>query len=299
MAHHAPTFRGPRSSSWLALALAIATAVTAAPGCGGGGNDALVPAHSTSFAPVRGVGDNGAAVSKLHWLRRVNGGQPIPLGSDPSVSIQFSDSDVTAEDDVITSTVNGTVLQNGATVGHESVQGVQHLSPGSSPATVSEEDDSISVTISMAGVQVSENQMLKYVYTPPLSAFDRDDLDSMPVGTTGSLASQASVTGSATTTATGQSPQTQTLSETIPISATWTLTNTLATFQVLGQDYANVVVIQMTSSATSSTTGTTAVVDGTFWFAKGIGLIRSEESGTSLNVAGPLTEELVSTNLVP
>jgi len=107
------------------------------------------------------------------------------------------------------------------------------------------------------------------------------------------------VTGSSTTTATGQNPQTQTVSETIPVSATWTLTDTLATFQVLGQDYANVVVIQMTSSATSSTTGTTAVVDGTFWFAKGIGMIRSEESGTSLDVAGPLTEELVSTNLIP
>jgi len=170
-----PTFRGPRSSSWLALAIAVA----AASGCGG--NDALVPAHSTSFAPVRGVGDNGAAVSKLHWLRRINGGQPIPLGSDPSVAIQFSDSDVTAEDDVITSTVSGALLQNGATVGHESAQGVQHLSPGSSPATVSEEDDSTTVTVSIAGVQASENQMLKYVYTPPLLGFDRDDLDSMPV----------------------------------------------------------------------------------------------------------------------
>ena len=295
MAHQAATSRGPRSPSWLALA--IATSVTAAPGCGG--NDALVPAHSTSFAPVRGVGDNGAAVSKLHWLRRVNGGQPLPLASDPSVSIQFSDSDVTAEDDVISSTVNGTVLQNGATVGHESANGVQHLSPGSSPATVSEEDDSTTVTISMAGNRVSQQQMLKYVYTPPVSAFDRDDLDSMPVGTTGSFAGQAIVTGSATTTATGQSSQTQTLSESIPISATWTLTDTLATFQVLGQDYANVVVIQMTSSATSSTTGTTAVVDGTLWFAKGIGMIRSEQSGTSLGVAGPLIEELVSTNLVP
>jgi hypothetical protein len=75
----------------------------------------------------------------------------------------------------------------------------------------------------------------------------------------------------------------------------WTLTNTLATFQVLGQDYANLVVIQMTSS----TTGTTAVVDGTLWFAKGIGMIRSEQSGTSLGVAGRLIEELVSTNLIP
>jgi hypothetical protein len=43
----------------------------------------------------------------------------------------------------------------------------------------------------------------------------------------------------------------------------------------------------------------TAQIVGTLWLAKGIGMIRSEESGTSLDVAGPLTEELVSTNLVP
>jgi hypothetical protein len=58
-------------------------------------------------------------------------------------------------------------------------------------------------------------------------------------------------------------------------------------------------VFTLTISATSSTTGTTAVVDGTLWFAKGIGMIRSEQSGTSLGVAGPLIEELVSTNLIP
>jgi hypothetical protein len=60
-----------------------------------------------------------------------------------------------------------------------------------------------------------------------------------------------------------------------------------------------VVVIQTASTATSSTTGMTAQIVGTLWLAKGIGMIRSEESGTSLDVAGPLTEELVSTNLVP
>jgi hypothetical protein len=292
-------FRGPCASSWLALAIATAIAAGgAAPGCGGG-SDPLVPAHSTSFSPVRGVGDNGAAVSKLHWLRRVNGGQPLPVGSDPSISIQFRDTDVTAENDLITSTVDGTVFQNGATIGHESVRGVQHLSPGSSPATVSEEDDNTTVTLSLSGVQMSENQALKYVYTPPLTSFDQSDLDSMPAGTSGSFTSQALVTGSATLTASGQSPQTQTLSQTIPVSTTWTITDQLPTFQVLGQDYANVVVIQTASTATSSTTGMTAQIVGTLWLAKGIGMIRSEESGTSLDVAGPLTEELVSTNLVP
>ena len=283
------------------LLLGITTVVVVGAGAGGcGGSDPLVPAHSTSFAPVRGVGNNGAAVSRLHWLRRVNGGQPIPLASLPSFSIQFSDADVTAENDEVTTTVDGTVFQNDVVkIGHESVRGVQHLSPGSSPATVNEEDDSITATISLSGVQMGENDALKYIYTPPLSIFDRDDLDSMPVGTTGSSTSQAAVTGSQTATATGQSPQTQTLSETIPISSTWSIADKVATFQVLGQDYANVVVIQMTTSATSSTTGTTSTADSTLWFAKGIGMIRSEQTGTSLDVTGPVTMELVSTNLVP
>ena len=55
----------------------------------------------------------------------------------------------------------------------------------------------------------------------------------------------------------------------------------------------------MASSATSSSTGMTAEVDSKIWLAKGIGAIRSEQSGASLDVAGTLTMELVSTNLVP
>jgi hypothetical protein len=34
------------------------------------------------------------------------------------------------------------------------------------------------------------------------------------------------------------------------------------------------------------------------WLAKGIGTIRSEQTGDSLAVVGPLTAELLSTNLV-
>lgn len=297
MGYSGPKLCPPRVASHLLLAIATSLAA-GAPGCGGG-SDPLVPAHSASFAPVRAVGDDGAPVSKLHWVRRANGGQPIPSASDPTFSIQFSDTDTTVENDVVTGTVNGAILQSGTAVGHESVQTRQHLSSGSSPATVGEEDDSLAVAVTLSGVQMTENQALKYVYTPPISIFDNDDLDSMALGTAGSLTSQAVVSGSVTATATGQSPDTETVSETVPLSMTWTITDKLATFQVLGQDYANVVVIQLTSSATSSVTGMTAEVNGTSWLAKGIGMIRSEQSGTNLDVAGPLTLELVSTNLVP
>ncbi len=296
MAHHAPKRCPPRFASHLVLAI-ITSLAAGALGCGG--SDPLVPAHSASFSPVRGVGDNGAAVSRLHWLRRVNGGQPIVAMSDPSISIQFSDSDMTAENDLVTTAVDGTVFVNGAAVGHESARSVDHLSPGSSPATVGEEDDTLTVSLTMSGVQMSENQMLKYLYTPPLSNFDRDDLDSMPVGTAGSFTSQAVVSGSVMATETGQSPETEMVSETIPISANWSIVDKLSTFQVLGQDYANVVVIQTTSSATDPTTGMTAEIDTKSWFAKGIGLIRTEQSGASLDVDGTLVLELVSTNLVP
>jgi len=296
MGYSGPKLCPPRVASHLLLAI-IASLAAGAPGCGG--SDPLVPAHSASFDPVRAVGDNGAPVSKLHWVRRINGGQPIAAMSDPSVSIQFSDSDVTAEDDVVTSTVDGTVFVNGAAVGHESARSIDHVSPGSSPATVGEEDDTFTVSVTMSGVQMTENQMLKYLYTPPLSNFDRDDLDSMPVGTAGSFTSQAVVSGSVTATETGQSPDTETVSETIPILANWTIADKLSTFQVLGQDYANVVVILTTSSATNSTTGMTAEIDTKSWFAKGIGPIRTEQSGASLDVAETLILELVSTNLVP
>lgn len=298
MERHAAKLWPPGSSSKVLLALTICFAALAgAPGCGG--SDPLVPAHSASFSPVRGVGDNGAPVNKIQWIRRANGGQPIPSASDPGLTIQFSDTETTVENDVVTGIVNGTIQQDGAAIGHESVRTLQHLTPGASPATVGEEDDRTTVTVSQSGLQMTQDQSLKDVYTPPLSIFDNDDLDSMPVGTAGSFTSQAVVTGAVSATATGQPPQMQTVSEFFSLSVTWTIMDKLATFQVLGQDYANVVVLQLTSSGTNTSTGTTSTVSGTSWYAKGIGLIRSEQTGTNLDVAGKLILELVSTNLVP
>jgi hypothetical protein len=285
---------------WLRLALAGAVLAVAAgaPGCGG--SDPLAPAHSASFYPVRGTADNGGPAARLHWVQRINGGQPIASTSVLGSAVQFGDSDVTAQDDIITSVIDGSLLNNGVSIGHESIRSDQHLVPGSSPATVGEQDTNLTVSVSEGGMQVSEHDMLKYSYTPPLPTFfDRDDLDSTPVGTTGSADSEAVVTGTTTVTVTGQGTQTQTVSQTVPSSATWTLMDMLATFNVLGHDYADVVVAQVVSSATASTGGPSVQITSKLWLAKGSETIRSEQTGDSLAVEGPLTAELVTTNLVP
>jgi hypothetical protein len=287
-----------RTPTWLALATS-AVIFAGTQGCGG--NDPLAPAHSTSFFPVRGTSDSGAAAGTLHWVYRINGGQPLAAGTAVAgATIQFSDEDITAQDGAVIKTSLQATLAGSNTSGHESVDETDQLTPGSSPATISARDVHIALSASGGGMQLTEALMFHYLITPAQATFfDRDDLDSLAAGFTESQDTQLAVTGSVTATVTSAGTQSQTVSMTIPSSTSWVLVDKLPTFQVLGHDYANVVEVQTTTTAVDPTTGASQQGNANIWLAKGIGTIREEQTGSVFDTSGPITTELVTTNLVP
>jgi hypothetical protein len=295
------SFRFTGLGTYFSLGL---SAIVLAGGQGCGGSTPLQPAHSSSFYPVRGTTDNGASAGAINWVYRINGGQAVALSPPSAGAIQFSDEDVTARDgsDITTSLQATVTASDGSnSSGHESLDQTDHLTPGSSPATVSERDVNIVVSIAGSGNQISDTEMLRYTFTPtPLPTyFDRDDLDALALGFSESQATQSAFTGTVTTTATGSPSQTQTASMTIPTSISWTLTDKLTTFGVLGHDYANVVEVQTTTVVTDPTTGMMQQGTANIWLAKGIGMIREDQSGSAFASTGAVTSELVSTSLVP
>ena len=81
------------------------------------------------------------------------------------------------------------------------------------------------------------------------------------------------------------------------LTQSWTLREQLPTFQVLGQDYANVVVVESATIAEPANEAPTQDA-ATFWLAKGIGLIRGEDVVTQSSGTQTTLLELVETNLV-
>ena len=279
---------------WLApLAIAV---TAAAPGCGG--NDPLQPAHSGSFFPVRGTTDMGADTT-IKWTYRINGGQPVALAADAGISIRFSDETVTAQGgSTITTSLSGTVIATGVS-GGESFTETDHLT-ADSPATVSERDADIRLQIAEGSTSVSETEMLRYAFgtTPLPTFFDRDDLDTLALGFSESRDSTAAVTGTITASGAGAPAQSQTVTTTLSESQSWTLADKLATFDVLGTTYMNVVKVQRTTTVTDASSGTNQQGTSTLWLAKGIGMIREEDNASSVTGTDTLVSELVSTNLV-
>lgn len=287
-----------RKSTLFTLVLS-AVACASAQGCGGGAP--LQPAHSSSFFPVRGTADNGAAAGTLHWVYRLNGGQPVTTASPSSATIHFGDENITAQDGLtITQSLDADLTATGVS-GHESVDETDHITPDSSPATISEKDINIAIAASNNGVSETEALMFHYTYgaTPLSTFFDRDDLDTLPPGSSGSQDLQIMLNGTVTATVTGSGTQSQSTSMTLPTSLSWSLVDQLATFQVLGHDYANVVEVQTTTLVTDPSTGVPEQGTANIWLAKGIGMIREEQDGTAFDVTGPIASELVSTNLTP
>ncbi|HXU06784.1 MAG TPA: hypothetical protein VN903_37785 [Polyangia bacterium] len=107
-------------------------------GSGCDGDDApLMPAHSSSFLPVRGTADSGGPADRLQWVYRVNSGAPAPVAAIPGVTLRFSDEVITASGTTYTFAVNGTYASDSSVglSGTQSLRGTDHLS-ADSPATV-------------------------------------------------------------------------------------------------------------------------------------------------------------------
>jgi len=270
-------------------------------GCDGGSQTPLMPAHSSSFFPVRGLAGDGGPAGDLRWDYRVNGGAATPLPSTPALTVRYDSDLVRISGTTMETSLKGpigTADSSASVAGTTSVVSIDHLS-SNSPATILERDVNSISTLGVSGMFTTTRTMYMYVFdaTPEPTFFDRTDLDTLSPGFTESGTVQPTVNVTATVTdSAGTRSESQT--QTLLLMLSWTLDDVLATFQVLGNDYANVVQVHQVNTSQDLASGTSATAMTTGWLAKGIGLIRSE---TTLD--GPLglqtdVLELVNTNLI-
>ena len=271
-------------------------------GMGCDGDDSPpAPAHSSSFFPVRGTADGGGPAGELQWVYRVNGGAVTPLVSSPPLTVRSADEVIRISETTMTSVLKGTLGSSDPATrisGTTSWQSTDHLS-SDSPARILAREVNSNGTATAEGMSLSTRAMYRYAFatTPQPIFFDRTDLDTLAPGYSETATIQATVDATATVT---DSAGTRTASETqsLMMELSWTLDAGLATFQVLGKDYANVVQVHQVNTSTDLTSGTTATAMTTAWLAKGIGFIRTETTLTGPSEVQDDLLELVSTNLV-
>jgi hypothetical protein len=269
------------------------------PGCGSS-SGSVSPAHSASFFPVRGTADGGGPAKVLEWLYRINGAKAVAYSATPGSSIQYADDSVVIMDGaVLTRSIEGLLSStSGGPTGSVASTITDHLS-GDAPAIMVERDIYARATLNLAGPASSSYVAIVYEFgaTPMATFFDRDDLDLLAIGFSETQQATGTATGSVSA-ITGTSTQTEPVSATVMITQSWTLSEQLPTFQVLGRDYANVVKIDSVTSVVESTAGMMVETSSTTWLAKGIGLIRGEETIAQSGGTDTVASELLDTNLV-
>jgi hypothetical protein len=286
-----------------AAATGVGVVLLLAGGCGSGAPPQ--PAHSPSFFPVRGTADSGIAVDTLHWNYRINRGELVALGSLPNLGVRYSDQAVSIFNTTLRRLLNGTVS---ALDGSNTVSGmvlsstVDQLDRGT-PASILKREVSTNTSLTIGSDMSMTNLALEYGFGTPLSTlFDREDLDQLEVGlTTSGITASASVTGNVKVTNTsGGEPVTseQRVVDTVTLTLSWTLAEVLPTFVVLGRTYTNVVrVTTTTSAAATSDANSTTQTESMIWLAKGVGVIRQEDTVQQTTGANQTLAELIDTNL--
>jgi hypothetical protein len=269
-------------------------------GCGGRALDPSASAKSDSFFPTSATKASGEAPSELWWRYSINGGAPVPITSDSlSGTMQFSD--------------EVTVLSNGGTSEHSSLSATARLTDGLQviASSVSEEMDMTlmagppSAIISQTTHQeqqlsapgVAAHISLRGIAKPtmPITNFaDRPDLDQLPIGHVDELTTRIVSTTSGSASANGRTNTNMTTSN-VDMHRVWTIVDQLPSLTVRGKTYERVVKIEEREDDTNVDTFEVTSDMVTRYFAVGIGLIKAE--GSSDPFAGPVTIELVDTNL--
>jgi hypothetical protein len=256
---------------------------------------ALPPSvHSASFFPVQGVLDNGQPAGELLWDYRVDHGQPHVDGTNPNLTFTFQDEIQTVEQSTLKQTVTAAV--SGSATGTTSDVFTEQIDPATSGVMSTTNDSSATLDTGSATVD------LAYTWTPPLPGyFDRNDLDTLAIGTSDS----STVTPAITDTVTNASG-TQNITGTGSVTSSWSLVDKLPSYAVLGVTYTDVVKVQQTvvanlqlTSSTGQSGSSTATTTTTSWLARGIGVIYAESTTQQQNGTDNTVLELVATNLVP
>ncbi len=268
-------------------------------GCGG--DPGLPPpAISDSYYPITGTLGSGGPAPSLAWKYRINGAKELMV--IPGITARYDDEEIRVLDGgtrrLATSGGNVTMTEDATTIVTRVTSRIEdHITPGP-PRTIDERRIDQRTTHVVAKVLVAKATLMATArYSMPISVYlDRSDLAQLDIGHTETLRATATVTGSRTEQAGGMD-MTQPISGTIDLSATWTVIEKLATAEVLGRSYADVVKVREQSMAIGNSL-LQPRSDTTLWLARGVGPIRIEQTVKSL-LTETMAAELLETNLVP
>lgn len=296
---------------WFA-AIGAALLAALAAGCNGssgGGGGPAGPGGLESWSPflVAGVSGQPEAVT---WTYLVNGGEPLSVDQQGvSATITFP-SPMTVRYDPLTHErttempfrfsgtypdVPGTVTGDGTATVVESISvsdGVTHVDRQTARAEL----DAAWLLVS---VDAQADSAL--VYDTPLDWFpDRADLGDLPVGFVHAPADDVSgnLSGTAKASVTGFPAQEIPFDHDVSAPQRWEVVDRLASLEVGGKTWSDVVVVDLTTTLPDLTdpgAAATAPASVRMWFAKGIGLIKA--TGVLSLYESPIDVEIVSTSL--
>jgi hypothetical protein len=283
--------------SGVSLAL-IATCVVA---CGGGGSGEMPPSvMSGSFSPTSGTTASGAPGTEVWWKHRLNGGAatPVTVNGVPG-TMQLGDrlTQITSggTSRVITFDLTLRVQDPAGTVtSHSTNEADDTLMAGPPDALVSERIlQNQQISGQGNSLQLALNEMIM-PGMPLIDRGDRTDLDQLPVGHTDEQMVRTMVSVTATATRGGTS-NSNTMMGAEDDHSVWTVMEQIPSMTVLGHTYERVVKMVVTTDSTDTSTQMVTSSTQTLWLAARIGAIRSEQTNPFL--PGPLTAELIDTNL--
>jgi hypothetical protein len=257
---------------------------------------------TASFSPTGGTTASGGAASEVWWKHRLNGGVGMPIVSNgiPG-TITYGDRLTRVinggTERVVTFNLSLTLSDaGGSATSHATNELDDSLMVGPPSAVVSEtwhQDQQVS------GPGLSEHvsiQAMEALATPLVDFGDRTDLDQLPVGHVEEATVRVTTNASATASAPGVAPQTNTKTSISDEHVVWTVMAQLASMTVLGNTYQRVVEVQTQTDTTDTTTLMTTSQTETDWLAAGIGLIKVQKTADNFLPSGA-TAELIDTNL--
>jgi hypothetical protein len=272
-------------------------------GCGGGGPaDAPPSVMAPSFSPSGGTTASGGAASEVWWKHRLNGGVGMPVVSNgiPG-TITYGDrlTRVTngGTERIVTFNLTLTLSDSGGSAtSHATNELDDTLVVGPPSAVVSEtwhQEQQVSAPGMSEHVTI---QAMEALATPLVDFGDRSDLDQLPVGHAEEATTRITTNASATASAPGFAPQTNTKTSITDVHVMWTVMAQLPSMMVLGNTYERVVQVQMQTDSTDTSTLMTTSQTETDWLAAGIGLIKGQKNADEFLPSGA-TAELIDTNL--
>jgi hypothetical protein len=288
----------------LGLIAAVVFGLTGCSGGSGGGGNGIIytAATSSSYSPT--LAKDKATQTRnvpLHWVYITNNGYPVSASMNGvTVGVTVSSLEITLNpaDLKRTAVMQGPVSGSYSNIpfgGSYSANVVDDLLMSGGKTTFSHESFLMNLTITAQGVSESAqaNVTTKNI-TPPYEWFlDREDLGSLPTGST--FTNNCSGTSDVNISITGQS---NIIQNNVPISMndTWTILNKLPSMTIQGRTYNDVVEVSR-QTLLPDLSGQMLPVTMYYWVAKGVGMIKGQGIYRILNI-DDVVIELTDTNLV-